>query len=94
MDLFAFFVHAVIRLEQHHVLKILSFFHCMVLASLSINQVSIGLFLDQPVCFCTNTMQFLIIIVLQYSVSSGLIPTEILLLFRVVLVILGFCFTR
>ena len=35
-------LHADIQLDQHHLLKMLSFFHCMVLASLSKSQVSVG----------------------------------------------------
>ena len=38
-DLFAFLY---IQVNQHHLLKMLSFFHCMVLASLSKSQVSVG----------------------------------------------------
>lgn len=35
-------LHVDIELAQHHVLKMLSFFHCVVLASLSKKQVSLG----------------------------------------------------
>ena len=55
-----------IQWYQHHSLKILYFFHYIVLVSLSKSSVRecVGLFLgflfdslDQSVCFCTNTMQ-------------------------------------
>jgi hypothetical protein len=62
-------LHADIQLDLYHFfMKILSLFHCMVLASLSkckcpeVCRLFQGLlfdFLSQPMYFCTNTIQFL-----------------------------------
>jgi hypothetical protein len=44
-----------------------------------------------PACHCTNTMQFLITIALQYSLRLGmLIPSEVLLFLRIIFALLGF----
>ena len=70
-----------IQLNKHHLLKMLSLFQCKVLASLSKkNQLSVGmgLFLglrldstSQPVCFCTNTIQFLLLLLCSTTWSQG-----------------------
>jgi hypothetical protein len=61
-------LHADHQLNQHHLLKMLSFFHWMVLAPLSKDQVIIGVWvhfwvfnssIDLPACHCTSTVQFL-----------------------------------
>ena len=47
--------------------------------------------IDLPACHCTNTMQFLITIALQYSLRLGmLIPSEVLLFLRIIFALLGF----
>jgi hypothetical protein len=63
-------LHADIQLDQHSLLQVLSFFHYMVLASLSeikcpwvFGSTSGSSFnsIDQPVCFYANTMWFLLL---------------------------------
>jgi len=56
-------LHADLQLNLHHLLKMLFFFHWMVLAPLSSDHRCVGSFLglqfysiDLPVCLCTNTM--------------------------------------
>jgi hypothetical protein len=56
-------LHANCQLSQYHLLKMLVFFHCMVLVPLS-KIKCVGSFLglqfysiDLPVCHCTSTMQ-------------------------------------
>jgi hypothetical protein len=60
------FIHSYNQLDQHHLLKMLSFFHCIFLASLLSAHKCVVLFLglqfyfiNQPVCLCTNTIQVL-----------------------------------
>jgi hypothetical protein len=64
------FVHTNSQLDQHHLLKMLSFFHCIfwLLCQRSRVLKCVALFLClqfysivQVVCLCTNVMQFLII---------------------------------
>ena len=65
---FFILLHADIQLNQNHLLKMLSFFHCMSLASLEKSGVCkcvdsfLGLgheFIGYPVWFYANTIQFL-----------------------------------
>lgn len=69
--LFHYFLHADIQFDQHCLLKMLSFFffpHCIFSAFCQRSNAHkcVALFLglqfysfNQPVCFCTNKMQFL-----------------------------------
>ena len=67
-------LHADIQLDQHHLLKMFSLFHCMSWFLCQI-QVCVCLFLglcfdsiDQPVCFYTKTMQvFVCLLVLTIA---------------------------
>ena len=60
-------IHAAVQLSRHHLLKRLSFLHCIFLLSplLKIDHRLVGLFLgsqfcsiDLHVCFCASTMLF------------------------------------
>jgi hypothetical protein len=67
LDQFAFFCKADCQLNQHHWLKMLSFFQCFwFLCQRSSDHRCVGSFLglqfystDQTPCLCTNTMQVL-----------------------------------
>jgi hypothetical protein len=96
------FLHADIQLVQQQLSKMLSHFHCMVLASLSkikypkvcrfISRSSI-LFYSSTCLFLCEYYRIFIIIVLYYGLKSGMvILLEVLLLYRIVLAILGFLF--
>ena len=90
-----------LQLDQHHLLKMLSFSTVWfwLLYQRSSNHRCVGLFLDLqfysidlPVCLCTNTMWFLSLLLYSiYSLKSGMvIPSEVLLLLRIVFAMLGF----
>ena len=72
------FLYTDSKLDQHHLLKMLSLFHCIFLASLSkIKYLCVVLFLglqlysiDQHVCLC-NTMQLFITIAPSKAWSQG-----------------------
>jgi hypothetical protein len=75
------FQHTDCQLDQHHLLKMLSFLHCIFLPSLSkINSVVLFLGLqfysiDQHVCLCTNTTWFLKFILFLLSYTPYFIPS-------------------
>jgi hypothetical protein len=88
------------QLCQHHLLKMLSFFHWMVLAfcQISSDHRCVGSFLGLqfysiglPVCCYTSTMQFLSQLFCSTATWSGMvIPPKVLLSLRRVFVMLGF----
>ena len=67
MYLFAFFYMLTFQLDHHHLLKVLSFsiVQFWLLCQISSVHMCVGLFVGlqfNAVCFCTNTMQFLLLL--------------------------------
>jgi hypothetical protein len=97
-------LHANIQLDQHHLLKMLSLFHCVVLAYLQKIKCLLvcGFISGSSVLFhwltCLSLYQYhagfiTVALYIKHSLRAGMvISPEVHLLFRIVLAILKFCF--
>ena len=96
------FLHIVSQLDQHHLFKMLSFFPLCIFGFF----VKVQVFISVWLYFCAYNSILLInylflyqhhavfiTVALQYSLRSGMgIPSEVLLLLRIILAILDFLF--